>query len=182
MLWDRSGQALLRTPLPRIQRGEVRGCVWHPHEEFLLLWLEYEIILVDLHGTVRAVLPLRSSFGGWTDSTPYQWSPDGTILAASTESTVQLWTSRGHPQTILELSGEALSVAWNPAGDVLATAAWSNRIQLWTHTGDHITDLIIDRPGLGGAAMQIPFLLARDTTGQYLAASLRGCTVHLWGL
>lgn len=182
MVWERTGRSILNTALKRPQRGEVVGCLWHPRERHLLLWLHEEIIVVDLHGSVINVLPISSNFGGWNDSTPYQWSTDGAVLAASTESTVQLWTESGHPQTTLNLPGEALSVAWNPAGDVLATAAWHNQIQLWTRDGDHITDLIIQQPGLGGAAMQIPFLLAWDATGQYLAASLRGCTVHLWGL
>jgi WD40 repeat protein len=182
MVWDRAGHEVARIPLPREHSSDVFGCVWHPHEHQLLLWLEAAIILVDLRSERLTVLPLQSNWGGWIDSTPYQWSPDGMILAAATGETVQLWTDSGQLHTTLRLPGEALTVAWNPAGDVLATAAWSNRIQLWTRDGDQLANLVMHQPGLGGASMQIPYVLAWDTTGHYLAASLRGCTVHLWGL
>lgn len=181
-LWDQDGAVLARTTIRRPQAAPVLGCMWHPDNHHILMRTREEILLVDAQGQLVQVFPVSAYEAEWYTSTPCQWSPDGTLVAVATKREIQWWTATGTPVITRPVDGQALTLAWNPRGDVLATAAWSNHIQFWTRTGHLLRTLPIHNPDLGGPSMLVPFALAWDSAGQYLAAAMRGCTVHLWAL
>jgi WD40 repeat protein len=161
--------------------GPVLGMVWHPDEAHVVLLTEDEMVLLDLQATVLQRFPTAVNHdAGWTESTPCRWSPDGRVLAAASGSTVQLWSPTGHVLATLPLRAEAVTVTWTPDGAILVTASRSMQMELWTPTGEKVHDVALAQAELGPLSMRIPYTLAWDSQGQYLAAALRGRTVHVW--
>jgi WD40 repeat protein len=161
--------------------GPVLGTVWHPDEAHGVLLTEDEMLLLDLQATVLQRFPTAVNHdAGWTQSTPCRWSPDGRVLAAASGSTVQLWSCTGRAIATLPLRAEAVTVTWTPDSAILVTASRSIQMELWTPTGEKVGDVALANVELGPQSMRIPYTLAWDAQGQYLATALRGRTVHVW--
>jgi WD40 repeat protein len=180
-LWSRDGQMLGHMTVDASVVGPVLGTVWHPGEAHVVLLAEKEMVLLDLEATVLQRFPTAVNHdAGWTESTPCRWSPDGSVLAAASGSTVQLWSRTGRALATLPLRAEAVTVTWTPDSTILVTASRSMQMELWTPTGEKVSDVALTNVELGPKSMRIPFTLAWDAQGQYLATALRGRTVHLW--
>jgi WD40 repeat protein len=181
MLWDRDGQEIGRYTVDPSVAGPVMGCVWHPDEAGFVILTEQQMVLLDRQGTVLHIFPIAvNRLSGWNDSTPCQWSPDGSVLAAATGATIQLWSKTGRPIATLPVLSDAITVVWTPDSAILTTSSWSDQLCLWTRTGQKLMDVSLSNPELGPRPMRMPYTLLWDKQGRYLAASLRSRTVHIW--
>lgn len=119
---------------------------------------------------------------------PYDidFSPQGDILAGSTESGIALWQSRGtRAVEIPDSPPRATCVAFNPDGTLLA-AGVQGTVQLWGITG---RKLLVTLPGhaarhhpeVPGAGVRVQ-AIAFSPTGERLAVLVNGESdnLHLW--
>jgi eukaryotic-like serine/threonine-protein kinase len=61
------------------------------------------------------------------------WHPDGELLAIATALHVQVWdVPHKRLNWELEHRGNGLEIAFNPAGDLLASSGWAGRLKLWS--------------------------------------------------
>lgn len=178
-IWQRNGQLISQTRINHRQISQVIEIVWHPSSRMFALRTQFTVLLIDRAGQMLDQWELDSDQREWEHSRCFGWSPDGTLLAQANQTKLQIRQLNGLSISI-ELGARVMAFAWHPTGDFLAIAAWNNQIQCWDRHGKHLATVITDVADVGGRAIMIPFILEWDVTGSYLAASLRGCTVHLW--
>ncbi len=102
---------------------------FHPRERRLAVGHESGIQIRDWEtGDVLTNLP------GAGDATSIAWRPDGTTLAAAGgDRVVSLWdVPSGRPTVRLEgITNGGIDLAFNHAGDLLATQGWEGKLRLW---------------------------------------------------
>lgn len=178
-IWQKNGQMLSQNSINSTQNSQVIESIWHPTKLQIVIRMELEVIIVDLAGQVLNQWDLISDQREWEDGVCFQWSPDGAILAQANQTKIQLRPLNGQ-QISIELESNVQALGWHPTSQFLAIAPWNNQIQLWDKNGKHLATFITDVEEVGARMIMIPLVLEWDRTGRYLAASLRGCTVHLW--
>ncbi|WP_411098593.1 trypsin-like peptidase domain-containing protein [Streptomyces sp. x-45] len=114
----------------------------------------------------------------FTSASPWMaFSPDGTVFATGGDefSSVQLWDARTHKRlgALDGLTGMVSDLAFNPNGDVLATASWDGELRLWNVQDRSLTATLA---GHTDAAQSVAF----TPDGRTLASSGRDSTARLW--
>ncbi len=178
-IWQRNGQMITQNIIKPRQPSRVIECIWHPKRPQFVIRTELSAMLIDVAGQILDQWELDSDQREWEHARCFGWSPDGTLLAQANQTKLQIRNLNGQIISI-ELDATVMALAWHPSGDFFAIAAWNNQIQCWDRHGKHLATVITDVAEVGARMIMIPLILEWDVTGMYLAASLRGCTVHLW--
>ncbi|WP_110513221.1 WD40 repeat domain-containing protein [Herpetosiphon llansteffanensis] len=178
-IWQRNGQLVTQTSIKPRQISQVLEIIWHPSSRMFAIRMQFTVLLIDRAGHMLDQWELDSDQREWEHGRCFGWSPDGALLAQANQTKLQIRNLNGQSISI-ELETTVMAFAWHPTGDFLTIAGWNNQIQCWDRHGKHLATVITDVAEVGARMIMIPFILEWDVSGSYLAASLRGCTIHLW--
>jgi WD40 repeat protein len=180
IFWDVSTGQELRTMTP--EEDDIRGdsLAWSPDgkmiasacsiDPYSTFFPEYIICLWNV--TTGNENRRLKGHGSFMDA--LAWSPDGKMLASSSDKSIRLWeAATGKEVRCLAGDGYIQSLAWSPDSRVLAGASTDKTIQLWdTLTGKEI-QRFRDPDYLGGP-------LAWSPDGKKLASASHGTALLSW--
>lgn len=70
-----------------------------------------------------------------------EWSPSGLKLASSSaDKTLRVWTADGILEKTLDVTSQEMALAWNPTGDLIATAS-GFASSVWKLSGDRVASI-----------------------------------------
>jgi len=109
------------------------------------------------------------------------YSPDGKLLAVSSQDTLQLWSATGHQQLAAQpVPGTFVNaVEFSPNARVLAATYGDGMFQLWSTAGGHLVPL--GRP-VRASATGMTETVAFSPNGQLVATGGDDGTLRLWSV
>ena len=166
-IWDPfSGQQLRVLQVPQVQAEmPVSSLAWSPDGTRLValnVAAGAKYAVWNISTGAATILPsqhgLQNTQAGWYNNrSTVSWSPDGTMLAGSSDGNVLIWQwdQRGgnwkQMRSLLVTTWRITALCWSPESKRLATADRDNKIRLWlASTGQQLGSYSISPPQVGG--------------------------------